>query len=79
MRGQPTSLFFTDEDRAAGVPAAEMAAALHQGHGRDERWHQRKDGVRFWVNGEMMPLRNAAGAAEGFIKILRDRRRSGRP
>ena len=73
IRGRSASLFFTEEDRAAGVPEAEMRAALHEGHGVDERWHQRKDGTRFWANGEMMPLRDAAGTVQGFIKVLRDR------
>ena len=73
IRGRSASLFFTEEDRAAGVPEAEMGAALREGHGIDERWHQRKDGTRFWANGEMMPLRNAAGTVQGFIKVLRDR------
>ncbi|MGI4800030.1 MAG: PAS domain-containing protein [Janthinobacterium lividum] len=73
IRGCSASLFFTEEDRVAGVPEAEMSAALNEGHGTDERWHQRKDGTRFWANGEMMPLRDAAGTLQGFIKVLRDR------
>ena len=73
MRGQSASIFFTEEDRDAGVPEAEMKAALLEGHGTDERWHQRKNGSRFWANGEMMPLRDKAGDVHGFIKIVRDR------
>ncbi len=33
----------------------------------------RKDGIRFWASGEMMPLRTEAGETIGFLKILRDR------
>jgi PAS domain S-box-containing protein len=73
MVGHPASNFFTIEDRRAGVPQAEMQAALQDGRGSDERWHLRKDGARFWANGEMMPLRDDAGDVQGFIKILRDR------
>ncbi len=73
MLGRSAALFFTEEDRQAGIPEAEMSAALHEGRGIDERWHQRKDGSRFWANGEMMPLRDEAGALQGFIKVLRDR------
>ena len=73
MIGHPASNFFTIEDRRAGVPQAEMKAALQNGHGSDERWHQKKDGSRFWANGEMMPLSDAQGEIQGFVKILRDR------
>jgi PAS domain S-box-containing protein len=73
MIGQPAARFFTDEDRRAGIPQAEMTAALTKGRGSDERWHLRKDGEVFWANGEMLPLRDEAGTVQGFIKILRDR------
>jgi PAS domain S-box-containing protein len=50
-----------------------MGLALRNGRGNDERWHLRKDGSRFWANGEMMPLTDDDGRPVGFIKILRDR------
>ncbi len=72
--GTHVDLFFTPEDRVTGIAAAEMSAALTKGRGVDERWHLRKDGSRFWANGEMMTLRDDdSGAAIGFVKILRDR------
>jgi len=71
--GQPASVFFTLEDRQQGIPHAEMKASLEKGRGNDERWHQRKDGTRFWASGEMMPLKGQDGDVQGFIKILRDR------
>jgi PAS domain S-box-containing protein len=73
MRGRPATTFFTLEDRQAGIPQAEMKAALETGHGSDERWHLRKDGKHFWASGEMMKLKDEQGAAQGFVKILRDR------
>ncbi len=73
MCGRPCDTFFTPEDCAAGVPAREMQAALATGRGTDERWHLRRDGSRFWANGEMMPLLGDDGAAQGFLKIFRDR------
>lgn len=73
MRGEPAHVFFTDEDVANGIPEQEMALALLSGRGADERWHVRKDGSRFWANGEMMPLRDEHDRHEGFLKILRDR------
>ena len=43
-----------------------------QSNGRavDERWHQRKDGTRFWGSGLMMRMDQLGG---GFLKIFRDR------
>ena len=73
MCGKPVHAFFTEEDVAAGIPEQEMSHALLKGRGVDERWHVRKDGSRFWANGEMMPLRDEEGHHEGFLKILRDR------
>jgi PAS domain S-box-containing protein len=73
MIGQPASVFFTLEDRQKGTQHAEMQSALDLGRGNDERWHQKKDGTRFWASGEMMPLKNENGVPQGFLKILRDR------
>ncbi len=73
MLGRPLDCFFTPEDVAADRPATEMRDALATGAGRDERWHRRKSGERFWANGEMTVLRDDAGTATGFVKVLRDR------
>ncbi|MBE7200002.1 MAG: PAS domain S-box protein, partial [Parafilimonas terrae] len=73
VRGLPADVFFAPEDRLAGIPGREMRDALAQGRGVDERWHVRKSGERFFASGEMMPLRDGAGAAAGFVKVLRDR------
>ncbi|WP_375455434.1 PAS domain S-box protein [uncultured Methylobacterium sp.] len=73
MRGRAGDIFFLPEDRSGAAPEREMRAALEHGRGADERWHLRKDGSRFWASGEMMALRDEAGTAVGFVKILRDR------
>ena len=73
IRGQPADRFFTPEDQAGGRVAAEMRVALADGRASDDRWHMRRDGTRFWASGEMMPLRDEAGAHLGYLKILRDR------
>src|SRR6195952_231 len=67
--GLTGDLIFTAEDRASGAPERERAAASLVGRSEDERWHQRKDGSRFWGSGLMMPLRTG----EGYVKIMRDR------
>ncbi len=71
--GQPVGFVFTSEDRAAGVPEAELETALTQGSVADERWHRRKDGALFFAFGRTQPLRDENGAAVGFLKIMRDR------
>lgn len=60
---------FTPEDQAAGIPSEERNRASTEGRALDERWHQRKDGRRFWASGLLMPLRNGTG----YLKIARDR------
>jgi PAS domain S-box-containing protein len=73
MIGKDTSLIFTSEDDKHDIPEQEINDALTKGHARDERWHIRKDGSRFWADGLLMPLRDTLGATHGFLKILRDR------
>ncbi|MDF2465438.1 MAG: sensory box protein [Ramlibacter sp.] len=70
--GQLADVIFTAEDRAAGAPEVETQTALAHGRASDDRWHQRKDGSRFWASGAMMLMRDAQGKAVGFVKILRD-------
>jgi PAS domain S-box-containing protein len=72
MLGQPAALFFTPEDRQAGIPHGEMQTSIKSGRASDERWHLKKDSSRFWASGEMMPLKDEAGVVQGFVKIIRD-------
>lgn len=53
--GKHFSLIFTPEDVEAGLPEAELRQAREQGRAEDERWHLRKDGVRFWALGIVTP------------------------
>jgi two-component system CheB/CheR fusion protein len=73
MIGRSADILFTEEDRAAQAPQHEAAMALNDGRAVDERWHQRKDGSRFWGSGFLMVMRDAKGQACGFVKILHDR------
>jgi len=68
--GQPSSIIFTPEDQAAGVPELEKRRAREDGRSEDERWHQRKDGSRFFCSGVMTPLED--GEFFGYAKIGRD-------
>jgi PAS domain S-box-containing protein len=66
--GQPSSIFFTEDDKAAGIPDHEMNRARENGRFVNERWHRRKDGWRFWGSGLMMSVPGG-----GFLKMFRDR------
>ena len=70
--GRDRRCIFVTEDQTQGVPEAEEQTALKKGSAMDERWHQRKDGTRFWASGVMMPMKSDQGAPRGFVKILRD-------
>ncbi|MEG4427442.1 MULTISPECIES: PAS domain-containing protein [unclassified Microcoleus] len=71
--GQDGRIIFTPEDSAARKPEAERHIALTQEKAENERWHVRKDGSRFWGSGLVMPLRDAAGEVQGFLKIMQDK------
>ena len=73
ITGRNTAIVFTEEDRAAGVPEREMQQAEQGGRAADERWHERKDGSRFWASGLLMPMRDSDDKLQGFVKIMRDR------
>ncbi|WP_420997721.1 PAS domain S-box protein [Cupriavidus sp. 30B13] len=70
--GQHFSLFYTEEDRAAGKPARALATALAEGKYEAEGWRVRKDGTRFWASVVVDPIRAADGRLVGFAKITRD-------
>lgn len=70
--GKPLDLLFTEEDRAARVPELGMCQAVEEGRAEGNRWLLRKDGSRFWATGVKMPLLDAEGRLQGFLRILRD-------
>ena len=70
--GQNFSVFFTPEDRDAGLPAEALRAALAEGRFEAEGWRLRKDGSRFWVNAVLDPVYDPDGRHVGFAKITRD-------
>ena len=70
--GQASALIFTPEDRAAGAHRQELETARREGCANDERWHERKDGGRVFMNGSVRPLHDAEGRDAGFLKVARD-------
>lgn len=70
--GKHFSQFYTDEDRAAGVPVQALAQALKEGKYEAESWRVRKDGTRFMASVVINPVRDHSGRHIGFAKITRD-------
>jgi PAS domain S-box-containing protein len=70
--GRHFSHFYTEEDRAAGVPQRNLATALSEGRYVGEGSRVRKDGSRFHASVVIDPVRNHHGELIGFAKITRD-------
>ncbi|WP_084698154.1 hybrid sensor histidine kinase/response regulator [Muricoccus aerilatus] len=70
--GEHFSRFYTEEDRAAGLPARALAEARTTGRFEVEAWRIRKDGSRVWAGVVIDAIRDEAGEVIGFAKITRD-------
>ncbi len=70
--GQHFSRFYTEADRAAGVPASALSTAARDGRFEREGWRVRKDGTLFWANVVIDAIRDERGDLIGFAKITRD-------
>jgi PAS domain S-box-containing protein len=70
--GSHFSRFYTDEDRANGLPAKALQQANEAGRFEAEGWRVRKDGTRFWAHVVIDPIRSDDGELMGFAKITRD-------
>ena len=70
--GEDFSLFYTEEDRAAGVPQRSLDTARREGRFEAEGWRVHKNGRRFWCSVVMDAIRDDDGTILGFAKITRD-------
>jgi rsbT co-antagonist protein RsbR len=70
--GHHVSMFYTEEDRRAGLAEREMAAAVRAGRFETESWRVRKDGSRFWSSVSLSPIRDNQAEVIGFVKVARD-------
>lgn len=71
-QGRKGDIIFTPEDRERGEVEKELGTAREKGTAPDRRWHLRKDGSRFWVDGVMRRIDRPDGSLQGFAKIARD-------
>jgi len=68
--GQHFSQFYTDEDRAAGVPIRALETAARDGSFEAEGWRVRKDGTLFWASVVIDPIRDEQGRWVGLLQRL---------
>ena len=70
--GEHFSRFYTDEDRATGLPQRALETAAREGKFEAEGWRVRKDGTRFWAYVIIDPIRDSGGTLLGYAKVTRD-------
>lgn len=70
--GKHFSQFYTEEERAAGVPERVLETARREGRFAGEGWRVRKDGSRFWASVVVDAIKDDDGQLIGFAKITRD-------
>jgi PAS domain S-box-containing protein len=70
--GQHFSRFYTEEDRANGLPQRALSIAATTGVYEAEGWRVRKDGTRFWTSVVIDPVHHEDGTLLGYAKVTRD-------
>ena len=70
--GEHFSRFYTEEDRATGLPERALSIAATEGKFEAEGWRVRKDGTRIWTSVVIDPVLDEQGELIGFAKVSRD-------
>ena len=70
--GQHFSRFYSEEDRAAGMPQRGLDIAMREGRFETEGWRVRKDGTRLWAHVIIDAIHGDDGRLIGFAKVTRD-------
>jgi PAS domain S-box-containing protein len=70
--GHHFSRFYTEADRATGLPQHALSTAKTVGRFESEGWRVRKDGTRFWAHVIIDAVHDGDGDLIGFAKITRD-------
>ena len=67
--GQHFSRFYTEQDRAAGIPQRALAIAAREGKYEAEGWRVHKDGRLFWASVIIDPIRDDAGRLVDLLRL----------
>ncbi|MFN3581811.1 MAG: PAS domain S-box protein [Pseudomonas sp.] len=70
--GSHFSVFYSERDRADGLPENSLSVAAQQGRIAHEGWRIRKDGSQFWAHVVLDTIRSPEGEIVGFAKVTRD-------
>jgi PAS domain S-box-containing protein len=70
--GRNFSVFYTEEDRQAGLPERGLSSAADEGRHESEGWRVRKDGSTFWANAVITAILDPDGNLIGYGKVTRD-------
>jgi PAS domain S-box-containing protein len=70
--GHHFSCFYSEEDRANGLPDDALKIAARDGVFEVDGWRVRKDGSRFWAHAIIDAIRDEAGEIQGFAKVTHD-------
>ncbi|WP_426611168.1 PAS domain S-box protein [Bradyrhizobium sp. McL0616] len=70
--GRHFSNFYTEADRAAGLPQIGLQTAAREGRWEHEGQRVRKDGTPFWAHVVIDAIRDDDGKLVGFAKVTRD-------
>ena len=70
--GRHFSNFYTEADRAAGLPRFGLETATREGRWEHEGQRVRKDGTTFWAHVVIDAIRDDEGKLVGFAKVTRD-------
>lgn len=70
--GNHFRVFYTKEDRDAGLPEKLIAEATRMGRSVHEGWRVRKDGTTFWGSIVITALHDREERVIGFSKVTRD-------
>ena len=70
--GKNFSMFYLPEDRATGMPQANLQLAALSGSYAGTGWRMRKDGSMFWADMVITALYTDDNKLRGFVKITRD-------
>ena len=71
--GRSFAMFYTEEDRRAGLPIDLLTKARETGRVEHTGWRVRKDGSRFWGDVVITALHDETGRLTGYAKVTRDR------
>ena len=70
--GRHVSIFFNEEDVAAGKPQCELDAARDSGYVEAAGWRVKADGTPLWTDITLTALRERDGGLRGFVQIIHD-------